>query len=77
MMHFADLEVIPSLKNLHASGSLRDTGDRVVVSFGPEHAALEQRQVELALQEADKAAPSAQVGCLLRLHLRPRSRKGH
>jgi adenine-specific DNA-methyltransferase len=36
----------------HASctpaATLADTGERVVVSFGPEHAALEQRQVELA-----------------------------
>ena len=32
--------------------SVADTGERVVVSFGPEHAALEQRQVEEAMNEA-------------------------
>lgn len=61
MLNFADLEVISDLRNLHASGSLADSGDRVVVSFGPEHAALEQRQVELALQEADKLRPTPKV----------------
>ena len=61
MMEFADLEVIPSLENLHASGSLAENGNRVVVSFGPEHAALEQRQVELALREAEKLRPAPKV----------------
>jgi adenine-specific DNA-methyltransferase len=34
---------------------------RVVVSFGPEHAPLEQRQVELALEEAVQLKPTPQV----------------
>ena len=34
-----------------------DSGERVVVSFGPKHAALEQRQVELALGEAGTVMP--------------------
>jgi adenine-specific DNA-methyltransferase len=50
-------EPLPGLKYIHASGSLADTGERVVVSFGPEHAALEQRQVELALDEAQTLRP--------------------
>jgi adenine-specific DNA-methyltransferase len=58
MMRFAELEAIPGLKHLHATGSLAETGERVVVSFGPEHAALEQRQVELALDEAEKLRPA-------------------
>ncbi|WP_253746713.1 MULTISPECIES: site-specific DNA-methyltransferase [unclassified Ruegeria] len=61
MLTFADLEVFPDLRNLHASGSLAESGDRVVISFGPEHAALEQRQVELALQEAEKLRPTPKV----------------
>ena len=42
---------------LHATGTLADTGERVVVSFGPEHGALEQRQVEHALTEAGNLFP--------------------
>lgn len=61
MLKLADLEVIPGTKVLHASGSLADSGERVVISFGPEHAALEQRQVELAVQEADKLVPKVKM----------------
>lgn len=58
MLRFADFETLPGLRHLHASGSMAETGERVVVSFGPEHAALEQRQVELALTEAESLRPA-------------------
>lgn len=58
MLRFAEFETLPGLKYIHASGSLAETDERVVVSFGPEHAALEQRQVELALTEAETLRPS-------------------
>ncbi|WP_428031462.1 site-specific DNA-methyltransferase [Ancylobacter sp.] len=58
ILRFAEFETLPGLRHLHASGSLADTGERVVVSFGPEHAALEQRQVELALSEAETLRPA-------------------
>lgn len=58
MLRIAELETIPGVRHLHASGAFTDTGERVVVSFGPEHAALEQRQVELALTEAEKLRPA-------------------
>ena len=57
MMRFAEFEVIPGTRFLHASGSVADTGEHVVVSFGPEHAALEQRQVEEAMNEAYTLMP--------------------
>jgi len=59
MLRFADLEALPSdasIRNLHVTGHL-DSGERVVVSFGPEHAALEQRQVVNALAEAEHLFP--------------------
>ena len=59
MLKFADLEALPSdndIRNLHAVGHL-DSGERVVVSFGPEHAALEQRQVANAFNEAGNLFP--------------------
>jgi adenine-specific DNA-methyltransferase len=61
IMRFAELETIPGLRHLHLSGNLAESGERVVVSFGPEHAALEQRQVELALSEAEKLRPSPKL----------------
>jgi len=56
MLKFAELEVLPGTTCLHASGHL-DSGERVVISFGPEHGALEQRQVEHALGEAADLFP--------------------
>jgi adenine-specific DNA-methyltransferase len=56
MLKFAELETLPDTKYLHCTGHL-DTGERVVVSFGPEHAALEQRQVEMAMREAGELFP--------------------
>ena len=57
MMRFAEFEVIPGTRFLHAGGSVAETGERVAVSFGPEHAALEQRQVEEAMNEAYTLMP--------------------
>lgn len=56
MLRFAELESLPDTPHLHCTGHL-DSGERVVVSFGPEHAALEQRQVELAMREAGDLFP--------------------
>jgi adenine-specific DNA-methyltransferase len=57
MMRFAALETLPDTRYLHVSGNLADNGERVVVSFGPEHGALEQRQVEMAMREAGDLFP--------------------
>ncbi len=56
-LEFAELEVMAGTTCLHATGTLAETGERVVVSFGPEHGALEQRQVEHALNEAGELFP--------------------
>jgi len=56
MLKFAGLDTLAGTACLHASGTL-DTGERVVVSFGPEYGALEQRQVEHALREASELFP--------------------
>jgi len=56
MLKFASMETLPGTVCLHAVGTLA-SGERVVVSFGPEHGALEQRQVEHALREAGELFP--------------------
>ena len=45
MLRFTALETLAGTTCLHCSGTL-DSGERVVLSFGPEHGALEQRQVQ-------------------------------
>ncbi|MBL6750805.1 MAG: site-specific DNA-methyltransferase [Nevskia sp.] len=57
MLKFAELEALPSLRYLNCTGTIAESGERVVVSFGPEHAALEQRQVEMAMREAGELFP--------------------
>jgi adenine-specific DNA-methyltransferase len=57
MLKFTSLETLPGTTCLHCTGTVAETGERVVVSFGPEHGALEQRQVEHALREAGELFP--------------------
>lgn len=52
-----DLAALPGAKYIHAIGTVAENGDKVAVSFGPEHAALEQRQVEIAMREAGELFP--------------------
>ena len=58
---FADLETLPGARALHVIGTTADSGERVAVSFGPPHAALEPRQVELALNEAEQLRPAPRL----------------
>ncbi len=74
-IRFARLEPLPGCRCLHADGeslpndagadSVREgparASQRVVVSFGPEHAPLEQRQVNQALEEAQTLVPAPRV----------------
>jgi adenine-specific DNA-methyltransferase len=75
-IRFARLEPLPGCRWLHADGESRpnDAGadgvrevgaasvaQRIVVSFGPEHAPLEQRQVAQALEEAQTLVPKPKI----------------
>ncbi len=62
----ADAETIPEAKkkNLFETEkqmTFDDLPQRVVISFGPEHAPLEQRQVALALEEAQSLVPKPKM----------------
>ena len=61
---FARLEPLAGTRWLHAEGETRPDyagAERVVVSFGPEHAPLEQRQVAHAIEEAQTLVPRPKV----------------
>ncbi len=73
---FARLEPLPGTAWLHVEGEthpddagadgVRDEGtawnaERVVLSFGPDHTPLEQRQVALAIEEAQTLVPRPRV----------------
>jgi adenine-specific DNA-methyltransferase len=77
MIHFSRVEPLAGTHWLHADAETKpnDAGpakflvregaaserQRVVISFGPEHAPLEQRQVESALEEARRLVPRPQL----------------
>ncbi len=59
---FSRLELFTGTKWLHADGETKEeTPQRVVVSFGPDHAPLEKRQVELAIEEASRLVPKPKL----------------
>ena len=61
-IEFSRVEPLPGTRWLHADGETKELSpQRVVVSFGPEHAPLEQRQVELALDEAERLRPKPAI----------------
>jgi adenine-specific DNA-methyltransferase len=61
-IRFARLEPLPGCRWLHAEGETKDDKpQRIVVSFGPEHAPLEQRQVERAWEEAQQLVPKPKL----------------
>jgi adenine-specific DNA-methyltransferase len=61
-IEFSRVEPLPGTRYLHVDGETKgDKPQRMVVSFGPEHAPLEQRQVELAWEEARTLIPHPQL----------------
>lgn len=60
MLQFSHIEPLPATRWIHAGGETKD-GNKVVVSFGPEYAPLEQRQVELAIDEAQTLVPKPKI----------------
>jgi len=75
-IRFARLEPLPGCRHLHADGETRSSDEgkdsvrekgtayapqRIVVSFGPEHAPLEQRQVAQAIEEAHTLVPKPKL----------------
>ncbi|HLG29091.1 MAG TPA: hypothetical protein VI387_02675, partial [Candidatus Brocadiales bacterium] len=61
-IEFSRVEVLPATRWLHADAETKEGNpQRVVVSFGPEHAPIEQRQVALAIEEAQSLVPKPKI----------------
>lgn len=59
---FSRVEPLPGTRWLHADGETKEeTPRRVVASFGPDHAPMEQRQVALAIEEAQSLVPKPTI----------------
>lgn len=59
-IEFARVELVQGTRYIHAEAETID-GKRVLVSFGPDAAPLEQKQVEMALEEAGHSKPAPQL----------------
>jgi len=57
---FSRIETLQGTKWLQAQGETND-GHNAVISFGPAYAPLEQRQVELAIEEAQQLVPKPKL----------------
>lgn len=61
-IEFSRVEPLGGTRWLHVDAETKgESHDRAVISFGPEHAPLEQRQVELALEEARSLKPTPKL----------------
>jgi adenine-specific DNA-methyltransferase len=80
-IRFATVETFAGARYLHADAVVDNSdtgplsGQRVVVSFGPEFSLLEQRQVELAWEEAQRLSPRPKVLLFLALEFDPEAAK--
>jgi adenine-specific DNA-methyltransferase len=59
-LEFARIEVLGGTNWIHAEAETKD-GKKAVISFGPEYAPLEKRQVELAIEEALELVPKPKL----------------
>jgi adenine-specific DNA-methyltransferase len=61
-IEFSRVEPMSGTRWLNADAETKsDKPERVVISFGPEHAPLEQRQVALAIEEAQLLVPKPRI----------------
>jgi adenine-specific DNA-methyltransferase len=75
-MEFARLEPLAAARYLHALGETNERKPKAVaVSFGPEHAPLEQRQVEQAWEEARTLSPKPDILLFAAFHFDPEAAK--
>ena len=75
-LRFKNLNILEHTRFIHADGLTDEKiPQRVVVSFGPEHAPLEKKQIEEALMEAEKIKPSPTVLIFAALQFDPEAAK--
>lgn len=60
ILEFARIEALGGTSWIHAEAETKD-GKKAVLSFGPEYAPLEKRQVELAIEEALQLVPKPKL----------------
>ena len=75
-IEFSRVETHPATKWLHADAETKeDKPKRVMISFGPEHAPLEQRQVALAIEESQTLVPKPKMIIFTAMQFDPEAAK--
>lgn len=76
MIDFSRVEPLPGTTWLHANAETKGAEpERLVISFGPENAPLEQRQVERAIEEARTLVPKPKIIAFASFHFDPEAAK--
>ena len=76
LIEFTRVEPLSGTRFLQAEAETKEAHPkRVVVCFGPEHAPLEQRMVELALEEARTLKPKPEIVLFCAFHFDSEARK--
>jgi adenine-specific DNA-methyltransferase len=76
LIEFTRVEPLSGTRFLQAEAETKEANPkRVVVCFGPEHAPLEQRMVELALEEARTLKPKPEIILFCAFHFDSEARK--
>jgi len=75
-IEFSRVQSHPATKWIHVDAETKeDTPKRVMISFGPEHAPLEQRQVALAIEEAQSLVPKPKMIVFAAMQFDPEAAK--
>lgn len=74
-IQFSHVEPLGGTRWIHADGETKDKALRVAVSFGPLDAPLEQRQIELAWEEARTLRPKPAIIVFAAFHFDPEAAK--
>ena len=75
-VRFSRVEPLPGTRWLHADAETKEAHPkRGVISFGPEHSPLEQRQVALAIEESLNLVPEPKMVIFASFHFDPEAAK--
>ena len=75
-IEFSRVEPLSGARWLHAEAATKDANPQtVVISFGPEHAPLEPKQVELAIKEAERRVPKPNIVLFVAFQFDPEAAK--
>ena len=75
-LEFSRVEPLSGTRWLHAEAATSSPDpQRVVVSFGPEHAPLEPKQVELAIKETERLVPKPNIVLFVAFQFDPEAAK--